>query len=362
MQPWLIFNICLLKSLAVEKNTSSNQIFPPNNLSNESAKTANENAAIISIKPTTTPPLPHFGAATANATLEMTIADNAAKTTADNEAEEVPIEVDLAVDVVAGDTKAIADRAEDRAIAVKIMIADHRQAKKEDAAAKAIADKNIADCRVEEDENMVDYKADDPCVEYNEENAFNMHNAGREDGEDNPAYNVGGDAANDAVVSPSNVDDQAYSMQDNAAVVNDADNEDNGNAANAKKAANKDNTANVDKPSNVDEIIVSIKKQKPRKLMVELNNATYRNPETIPIKGMMFTCIGKVCKAMFKLTHWPSSNYALSTINPHTCGAIFPSRANILTLFDGLLDGSIKKFNWRYQAPITKDYCGFASR
>jgi hypothetical protein len=91
-----------------------------------------------------------------------------------------------------------------------------------------------------------------------------------------------------------------------------------------------------------------------------LDGVSYQHIRTLPKNGMTFTCNKvKGCNAMFKLHYWPSSDHTFKIESNHTCGAIFPERANILMLFEGLLSGSIRKYNSQCRAHVVAGYCEF---
>jgi hypothetical protein len=75
----------------------------------------------------------------------------------------------------------------------------------------------------------------------------------------------------------------------------------------------------------------------------------YQTTATKPESGMFFQCRREGCIGGFRLLSYPSpsNNKVLLTRNLHTCGGLIPTLENVISKFEGLLDGSIKKINKR---------------
>jgi hypothetical protein len=93
---------------------------------------------------------------------------------------------------------------------------------------------------------------------------------------------------------------------------------------------------------------------------------TYQTTATQPENGMSFRCYKKdsQCQGSFKLHTYPtpSNDEVLLPLCLHSFGAEIPTLENVITKFEGLLDGSIKKINNRKLENTTAHYCTFLKK
>ncbi len=93
---------------------------------------------------------------------------------------------------------------------------------------------------------------------------------------------------------------------------------------------------------------------------------TYQTTATQPENGISFRCCKKdpQCQGSFKLHTYPTQSNVevLLPLCLHSCGAEIPTLENVITKFEGLLDGSIKKINNQELENTTAHYCTFLKK